>query len=147
MVDLPEPEPGLVISYSYLWSSEAAHGQVEGRKDRPCAIVVARIDPRRGSKSPQVVVVPVTHRRPSDPSVAIEIPERIKEHLGLDGERSWIIVNEFNVFVWPGFDVRPIRRGMSRIHYGWLPPKLFDEIIRKFGELRATAKCQGTSRQ
>src|SRR5262245_51116870 len=97
MVDLPQPEPGLVVSYSYLWSREAAHGRVEGFKDRPCAIVLALIDLAR-SRSPQVVVVPVTHRPPRDPSVAIEIPARVKQHLGLDDERSWIIVNEFNVF-------------------------------------------------
>ncbi|MDZ7644939.1 MAG: hypothetical protein U5K76_12420 [Woeseiaceae bacterium] len=36
----PEPEVGLVISYSYLWSDEAAAGHVEGRKSRPCAIVM-----------------------------------------------------------------------------------------------------------
>lgn len=28
---LPEPQPGLVISYSFLWSEEAEQGQVEGR--------------------------------------------------------------------------------------------------------------------
>jgi len=38
---LPEPEPGLVISYSYLWHYERAAGVEEGRKDRPCVILVA----------------------------------------------------------------------------------------------------------
>lgn len=37
----PEPEVGLVVSYSYLWSDEAAAGHVEGRKARPSAIVMA----------------------------------------------------------------------------------------------------------
>jgi hypothetical protein len=41
---LPEPAPGLVICYSYLWHDERRRGVDEGRKDRPCAIVVARID-------------------------------------------------------------------------------------------------------
>lgn len=36
----PEPELGLVISYSYLWSDEAAAGHAEGRKNRPCAILL-----------------------------------------------------------------------------------------------------------
>jgi hypothetical protein len=146
MLGLPKPEPGLVISYSYLWSSEAARGRVEGRKDRPCAIVVARIDPRVSSGSCQVVVVPITHRAPSDLSAAIEIPVRVKEHLALDGARSWVVVNEFNVFNWPGFDLRPIQRGTSRVHDGLLPPKLFDRIIARFTELRADAKCQGAAR-
>src|SRR5689334_4007413 len=41
MAKFPEPEVGLVISYAYLWFEEAERGQVEGRKDRPCAIIVA----------------------------------------------------------------------------------------------------------
>ena len=32
---IPEPEAGLVISYSYLWKQEEELGQTEGRKDRP----------------------------------------------------------------------------------------------------------------
>ena len=37
----PEPRPGLVIRFSYLWKPEADAGRVEGVKDRPCAIVLA----------------------------------------------------------------------------------------------------------
>ena len=36
----PIPSPGLVIRYSFLWSDDAARGQEEGDKDRPCAVVV-----------------------------------------------------------------------------------------------------------
>src|ERR1700722_12313548 len=38
---LPEPEPGLVISYAYLWHHEHQSGHDEGRKDCPCVIVLA----------------------------------------------------------------------------------------------------------
>ncbi len=38
---LPEPRPGLVISYSYLWRDQNEAGETEGRKDRPCAIIAA----------------------------------------------------------------------------------------------------------
>jgi hypothetical protein len=31
---IPTPEPGLVISYAYVWDYEAQSGQEEGRKDR-----------------------------------------------------------------------------------------------------------------
>ena len=37
---LPAPEPGLVISYAYLWHDEYEAGKDEGRKDRPAAIVL-----------------------------------------------------------------------------------------------------------
>jgi hypothetical protein len=40
MAGFPEPEVGLVISYSYLWKQEEEQGLVERRKDRPCAIVL-----------------------------------------------------------------------------------------------------------
>ena len=38
---IPTPEPGLMISYAYVWDREAQSGQEEGRKDRPCVIALA----------------------------------------------------------------------------------------------------------
>jgi hypothetical protein len=38
---LPAPQRGLVISYAYLWHHEHRAGLEEGRKDRPCVIVLA----------------------------------------------------------------------------------------------------------
>lgn len=147
MAGLPEPKPGLVISYSYLWSEEAERGQVEGRKDRPCAIVLALAYPEaEGGQLQRVAVVPITHSPPRDLNIAVEIPSRVKHHLGLDGERSWVILNELNVFTWPGFDLRPIRRGDARIDYGFLPPKLFDRLIEKFTELEESGQVQQTPR-
>jgi len=84
----PEPELGLVISYSYLWSEEAAAGHAEGRKTRPCAILLVIQQPE--GEPPRVTVAPITHSPPHDSGVAIEIPTRVKRHLGLDSERSWV---------------------------------------------------------
>ena len=39
---LPDPHPGLVISYSYLWHEEYRQGQIEGVKNRPCAVVLGQ---------------------------------------------------------------------------------------------------------
>lgn len=50
MTAFPEPQPGLVISYAYLWSDEAERGLVEGREDRPCAIVVAIEHPEQAGR-------------------------------------------------------------------------------------------------
>jgi hypothetical protein len=36
--NLPEPRPGLVIGYSYLWERDFRAGREEGSKDRPCAV-------------------------------------------------------------------------------------------------------------
>ena len=38
---IPNPEPGLVISYAYLWHHEHQAGREEGQKDRPSVIVLA----------------------------------------------------------------------------------------------------------
>jgi len=115
-VNLAKPEIGLVINYSYLWHREAEQGQVEGRKDRPCAVILT-------AKGDRVVVLPITHTTPPPGSKAIEIPIQVKRPLGLDTERSWIITSEFNVFKWPGFDLRPINRRIpDKIAYGMLPP-------------------------
>jgi hypothetical protein len=70
-VPLPIPEPGLVISYAYLWYSEHQEGQEEGAKDRPCAIILIAED-EGGAKV--VTVVPITHSRPQHPGDAVEIP-------------------------------------------------------------------------
>ena len=138
MAGFPEPEVGLVISYSYLWKEEEERGQIEGAKDRPCAIILTiDIPDLTAGGRKQVAVAPITHSPPNDPNVAIEIPLRVKQHLGLDRERSWVILAEVNVFTWPGFDLRPIRRGETRIDYGFLPPKFFERLIAKFVELRA----------
>jgi hypothetical protein len=145
MTAFPEPQPGLVISYAYLWSDEAENGLVEGRKDRPCAIVVAIEHPEQAERR-QVAVVPITHTPPHDPTVGIEIPARVKEHLGLDGERSWIVLDEFNVFTWPGFDLRPIKDRDGRVDYGFLPPKLFASLIERIERLEKDGKVEQTSR-
>lgn len=131
---LPDPELGLVISYSYLWRREHLAGQREGRKDRPCVIVLA-VD--RGPDGTIVTVVPVTHAEPKDPSIAVELPQAVKRHLGLDAARSWVMLDEGNRFVWPGFDLRLVSRSNGRYDYGFLPPRLFAALATRFKEVWA----------
>jgi hypothetical protein len=125
-VSVPKPQPGLVISYAYLWAREHDRGLEEGNKDRPCAIVAARqvIEGRE-----VVTVVPVTHSPPTDPDDAVEIPATLKAHLGLDDLPSWIVVTETNDFIWPGHDLRA-RRDIkpARFDYGMLPPSFFTQL-------------------
>ena len=116
---MPEPVPGLVIHYSYLWAEEYGRGQEEGRKDRPCAIILVTAD-AEGDRS--VTVLPITHAQPSDPALAVEIPAATKQRLGLDDERSWACLTEANRFIWPGPDLRPANAGdMTSVAYGMLP--------------------------
>lgn len=140
----PKPEPGLVIGYSYLWSVESGQGQVEGLKDRPCAIVLSV----RNDEGEQIVtLVPITHTQPSNPEAAIEVPQPTKQRLGLDDERSWIVLSEYNQFVWPGPDLRPISRSYhDQYHYGFLPPKLFDQLKKKLLEQIREQQVQAITR-
>lgn len=122
---VPTPEPGLVISYAYLWRHEYEAGLEEGRKDRPCVIVLCV---EHHDETTHVTVAPITHNPPADAATGIEIPSRVKHHLGLDSEKSWVIVSEVNQFVWPGFDLRPVPGSTDRFDYGFLPPLLFEKI-------------------
>lgn len=125
-MSLPEPTPGLVISYAYLWHEEARLGREEGSKDRPCVVVLSVIQDESGTV---VTVAPVTHRPPADPETAVELPAETKRRLGLDDERSWVAVGEVNRFHWPGPDVRPIPGSdPPSFSYGLLPAKLFLRI-------------------
>jgi hypothetical protein len=137
-VNLPKPEPGLVIRYSYLWLREHREGREEGTKDRPCAIVLAS---RRCGDETQVLVVPVTHSPPENLADALELPPPVKQHLGLDSQRSWVVLSESNLFDWPGPDLRRVgERDNSLVAYGFLPPRLFGELRRRFLALEAVAR-------
>lgn len=131
---LPEnPGPGLVLCYAYLWKREFDAGSREGRKDRPVVVVLARRDL---GPSQVLYVAPVSHTPPAAPHEAVEIPAAVKRHLGLDELPSFISATELNVFVWPGPDLRPIRRRLSNpdetaaCHWGYLPRGLFQSLKR-----------------
>jgi hypothetical protein len=129
-VPFPEPVPGLVIRYSYLWAEEYGGGREEGVKDRPCAIILVSTEDRG---EPVVTVLPVTHAPPADLELSVEVPAATKRRLGLDDERSWVVLTEANRFVWPGPDLRPARHGdAASIAYGQLPYALFETIRQKF---------------
>jgi hypothetical protein len=129
-VPFPDPVPGLVVRYSYLWANEHARGQEEGVKDRPCAVILVTED---DAGERVVTVLPITHSAPADPELAVEIPAVVKRRLRLDDDRSWVVLTEANRFIWPGPDLRPAAPGdpMS-VAYGPLPYALFEQIRLKF---------------
>ncbi len=147
---LPDrPHVGLVLSYSYLWADDAKAGRQEGLKDRPAAIILARRD---FGPSELVYVVPITHSGPTREGEKIALPAAVKRHLGLDDHASWIDVTEVSVFVWPGLDLRPIRRSRKGrtddvpCYYGFLPHGLLNKVKQalaynhRHGRVRATSR-------
>jgi hypothetical protein len=96
-------------------------GQQEGVKDRPCAIVLAARDGR-------VFVAPITHTKPATGVAGLEIPPQVKSQLGLDHERSWIVTNDLNSFLWPGPDIRPATS--KSWTFGRLPPGIMKAVLQ-----------------
>jgi len=128
----------MVIRYAYLWRSEHQRGIEEGTKNRPCAVLLA-VNDEAGDR--KVVVLPITHTPPRDPIHAIEIPAPTKRRLGLDDDRSWIVINEANRFTWPGPDLRPLKSGdPASVVYGELPGDLFRAVRDKWIALSTTRR-------
>ena len=121
---MPEPEVGLVIHFNYLWKREHDLARDNARYARPCAIIVAQR--RQADGTVMVLVAPITDAAPRVNTAAVEIPSAVKRHLRLDDARSWVVTDEVNEFVWPGFDLQPNSAG--QIAYGVLPNRLFQQI-------------------
>ena len=127
---LPDPKPGLVVRYDYLWTHEAAAGLDHG-KTRPTCLIAATdqaVRPR------YVVLLPITHTPPAGDTVGIEVPVRVRQALGLDDTPSWVIVSEHNIDEWPNAGLSPLPGLPDVFSYGFIPPGLFAQIRIRFLE-------------
>lgn len=139
---LPDPRPGLVIRYDYLWTHEAAAGRNQG-KDRPTCVIAAT----DSQASPRyVVLLPITHSPPNGDTVGIEIPAKVKDALGLDHEPSWVIVSEHNIDEWPNAGLSPLPGKPDAFSYGFLPPGLFKRIKDAFLDLARQKRSETVRR-
>lgn len=92
----------------------------------------------------RVRVLPITHRT-TEPSRSVAIPAKVKRHLGLDADTSWVVLDEVNEFIWPGVDLRPISRMKPGVWtFGVLPIEIFDEIRTKLREVVAQRRTVRT---
>ncbi len=128
-----------MLNYAYLWHEEFRAGQEEGRKNRPTVIVLCSTQAE--DQATIVTVLPITHSVPKNVNEAVEIPQVIKKHLGLDDERSWIIIAEGNEFIWPGFDLRKVPN-KDAYDYGYLPPRFFEKVRDAFVEFARPGKAK-----
>lgn len=141
-MSLPEPKPGLIVRYDFLWSHEAGRGQDQG-KDRPACLVAATdsaIRPR------YVVLLPITHTPPSGDTVGIEIPLKVKLALGLDELPSWIILSEHNIDEWPNGGLSTIPGIPGVFAYGFIPPGLFATVKAEFLRLAQQKRSNAVRR-
>jgi len=101
---IPEKPPvGHLIAYEYLWLSQAG-ARDDGARAYPTAVVMAREDAGPISIA---YVLAISHSPPREGDRALPVPPRLKRHLGLDSEPSWIYTDQLNVFGWHGPDLRP----------------------------------------
>ena len=93
-------QSGSLINYHFLWYRESQRGESEGRKSRPCAVVL-RLEN-------SFVIMPVTTKQPDSKNIAIKFPEIEAERLKLErGIERWVIVDEINTDEIPSYVMEP----------------------------------------
>lgn len=124
-----KPTPGLVIRYDFLWKEEHLSGQESGLKDRPCSIIIAKLQ----AESHVVLVCPITHTPPKGVETAIEMPPKVARYLGLDHDQMWVKTHQVNKIIWPE---NQIPYGITKTPkgewaYGTLPYTLRQSILEQ----------------
>jgi hypothetical protein len=104
-------------------------------------VVLATTDTGSGIR---VTVAPITHSAPDGAAGAVEVPAVVKRDLGLDRERSWIVVTEVNSFLWKGPDLRPLADGSP--YYGTIPGWLFLRMREAIGVHAGRGRVRITKR-
>jgi hypothetical protein len=136
------PKVGQVIEHHFLWFEEQTAGVIEGRKSRPCLIIaVEKIPPM---SSPRVTVLPITSQAPRN-ATAVAVPSQLHARLGLDPSRpAWVIIDDANVFAWPGFDLVPQPDG--GFVRGIASASFFEHIRRAVIAVRSSGKPRTVKR-
>ena len=144
-MSLPKPLPGLVVRYRYLWADDAARGEEEGDKERPAAVVMT-VDAPAGNTA-RVYVLPITHAVPARGVEAMEIPASVCRSTGLDAARAWVILSEFNEFMWPGFDLGLVPGRIPRtVAHGFLTQGFFVRLRERWLALDASHQSKRVPR-
>jgi hypothetical protein len=105
-------------------------------------VVVAAIARKGGT---QLLVAPITHVPPERATDAIELPAIVKQQVGLDSARSWIVLTELNGFIWPGPDIR-IAPGHQSPVYDAIPDWLFFDVRKEILRHSSAGKLKVTKR-
>ena len=121
------PRRGDVLRYVYLFHRES-QDRDEGVKERPVVVIDADPATRR------VAVVAVTTRGERSPG-AIMLPDTVASAAGLS-KGSAVVVNEYNVFTWLGYDIRPVANSFVA---GRLPPGFAHKVLSAVATGRAVA--------
>jgi len=120
----PDPVPGLIVRYDYLWRDQQAAGQQQGSKERPSAIITASLSAEGGDHI--VLICAISHEAPENDSECVRIPAKVAKYLGLDDRPQWIRTSEYNEVLWSDPGIVPARA--DQWEYGRMPIKLYQAM-------------------
>ncbi len=130
----PEPQSGDIICFDFLFKRDKEKGLIDGEKDRPCAIVLARV--MKEGHEPTVLLAPITHTEPKPGVDAIELTGRMRKACGLDDQKQWIITSEINTASWTDAGIVPAEPGKQWL-VGRMPKGLAEAARnRAFGRIK-----------
>jgi hypothetical protein len=132
-----------LVAYEFLWRSQSQYRD-DGFKVYPAAVVFAR---GTGDGAITTYALGMSHSQPSALQRAVEVPRKLKRHLGLDELPSWIYTDQLNVFVWAGADLRPASWLSEKPHLdscviGALPTGWFHDLLQHLDESRRLQKLK-----
>jgi hypothetical protein len=140
-VPTEEPLVGQIVEHYFLWNREKVGGLGEGAKPRPCLIIAVE----RIAADKRVTLLPITSRPPELGAAALTIPDGLKSRIGIDPARqSWLILDEANVFTWPGFDLVPQASG--RFARGIVTSGFFRQVVDAVLAVRARGGSRDVDR-
>ncbi len=120
----PEPQPGQIIRFDYLWKREEERGAMQGMKDRPCVVLAKTTCEHTGAEA--VIVCPITHSPPYEDQECVRISKKDSRQMGLSKSEQWVKTDEANVVPWsdPGI----IRATPTKWLFGRVPKYAFEAI-------------------
>lgn len=126
-MSVPNPVPGLVIGYEFLFRTDKEKGRENAAKPHPCAIIIVNkeIDERT-----RVTVLAISHLPPrkSDEKFYLPLSPQECADAGLDAMPQWINIQDANSFDWPGFDLAKTAPDGSYT-YGKLRKATFKRVV------------------
>ena len=153
MARVPEPRPGLVFRYGYVWIDDYLRGHIDPAKDRPACILARIVDDAatleavKGLKpaTGDVLVLPITTRLPRTPDLSIEMNPDDKRACGW--MYASVLGHRFRIQSGrrPNADLSLVP-GTDRFDYGVAPPGLMRRIARGFLEARRLQRQSGLRR-
>jgi hypothetical protein len=137
-----EPRVGQVVDHHFLWEDDRNAGLSEARKPRPCLIIaVERIE-----RHERVTLLPFTSQPQRRDTNVLPVPNTVAKRIGLDPSRqSWLVLDEANVFIWPGYDLVPQHSG--RFTRGTVTAGFFQKVIDAVVAVRSRGRLREVDRK